>query len=293
MALNEETVVESFAGPDGFDFWVGEWDGDVGGGLMGVNIVTRDHARRVIKERFSAPQLRGESVSVFNEARRLWCQTWVDDSGSYLLFVGRREADRMVLDGRRPDGAPNGMRMVWDRITPDAFEWDYQRREADGSWSSQWHISYVRRQERAASGLLAELQNKLDDYVAAWHAGDSSAILGHLAPDAVLLPHDGLTPLIGRDAARAFWFGGRWPSGGIGSFKFALIDAESRGEDSAIAWGTRELEYWQIESGEKVTYGFRGTVLLVFARSGTSWTISHFMWDDPPPTRTLSALGEP
>lgn len=293
MALDETTVVESFAGPDGFDFWVGEWSCDVGGGEMGTNLVTRDYARRVIKERFTAPQLRGESASVFNERRQLWCQTWVDDSGNYLLFVGKRDPERMVLTGRRPDGAPNGTRMVWDRITPDGFEWDYQRQEGDGTWSSQWHIRYVRRQQDAKSGLLAELQQELDDYVAAWQRSDQDAVLGHLAPEAVLLPHDGLAPLIGREAARAFWFGGRWPAGGIGAFTFKLAGAKSRGDDAAIAWGARHLEYWQTESMEKVTYEFQGTVLLVFQQRGSSWLITHFMWDDPPPRRTASAVAEP
>ena len=145
MMVGEPAVLASHAGPDGFDFWVGEWNGDVGDGRTGINVVTREYAGRVIKERFTAPQLCGESASIFSEARQVWCQTWVDDAGSYLLFVGKREPERMVLDGRRPDGQPNGTRMVWDRITPDAFEWDYQRRESDGTWSSQWHISYVRR----------------------------------------------------------------------------------------------------------------------------------------------------
>ena len=148
MAVNEPSVVASHSGANGFDFWVGEWTADIGGGSTGINVVSREYAGRVIKERFTSPQLCGESASTFSEARQVWCQTWVDDSGNYLLFVGRREAERMVLDGRRPDGSPNGMRMVWSRITPDAFEWDYEKHEADGSWSSQWHISYVRRSAR-------------------------------------------------------------------------------------------------------------------------------------------------
>jgi hypothetical protein len=136
---------ESFKGADGFDFWVGEWNGDVGGGATGVNVVTRELGRHVIHERFTSSQLVGESVSTFNASRQVWCQTWVDDAGAYLLFVGRREPERMVLDGRRPDGAPTGMRMVWDHISADAFEWDYQKRTDAGDWTSQWHISYVRR----------------------------------------------------------------------------------------------------------------------------------------------------
>ena len=152
-----EQTAESFAGADGFDFWVGEWNADVGGGATGVSVVTREYARRVIRERFTTAQLNGESVSIFNPARQVWCQTWIDDNGAYLLFVGRREPDRMILEGRRPDGAPNGTRMVWDRISADAFEWDYQKRDAD-AWTSQWHISYVRRGSVTPSAGLSAVK---------------------------------------------------------------------------------------------------------------------------------------
>jgi hypothetical protein len=139
------TLVPSYAGADGFDFWVGEWNGQLGGGGIGMNTVTREYAGRVIKEHFTAPELNGESASMFSPVRQMWWQTWVDDAGNYLLFAGRREPDRMVLEGRRPDGQATGMRMVWDQITPSTFEWDYQKQEEDGTWTSQWHISYRRR----------------------------------------------------------------------------------------------------------------------------------------------------
>ena len=47
--------------------------------------------------------------------------------------------------GRRPDGTPNGVRMVWDEITDAAFSWDHQKQSEDGTWSSQWKIAYRRR----------------------------------------------------------------------------------------------------------------------------------------------------
>jgi hypothetical protein len=134
----------SHGGAAGFDFWLGEWDCAFSGGSA-TNRITKTLGERVINEDFRSAGLNGQSVSVFNEQRQVWLQTWVDDQSGYLLFVGRREPDRMILIGHAPDGSPSGMRMVWTEITPDGFSWDYQKRSADGSWSSQWKIAYRRR----------------------------------------------------------------------------------------------------------------------------------------------------
>jgi ketosteroid isomerase-like protein len=140
----------------------------------------------------------------------------------------------------------------------------------------------------AARTLTEVLQGVLDDYVAAWIRGDQDAVLAHLSADAILLPHDGLAPITGRQAARTFWFGGRW-SGGIDAFQFTLLGAHQPAPDVAVSWGTRHLRYWQPEQIGKVNYDFRGTVLLVFENRDSYWTITHFMWDDPPPERTTAA----
>ena len=134
----------SEGGASGFDFWLGDWDCTSATGAA-VNRITKVLGGQVIQEDFRSAGLNGHSISVFNEGRQLWMQTWVDDQNGYLLFVGRREPDRMILMGRRPDGTPNGMRMVWDEIAAEAFSWDYQKESEDGSWSSQWKIAYRRR----------------------------------------------------------------------------------------------------------------------------------------------------
>jgi hypothetical protein len=144
MEITPALPTPSHGGASGFDFWLGEWDCTFAGGTA-VNRITRILGERVIHEDFRSAELNGQSVSVFNEERQLWLQTWVDDQNGYLLFTGRREPDRMILLGRRPDGVPNGMRMIWDDITTDAFSWDYQKQSGDGAWSSQWKIAYRRR----------------------------------------------------------------------------------------------------------------------------------------------------
>jgi hypothetical protein len=131
-------------GAASFDFWLGTWACDIGGGRTATNTITRILGGRVIHERFVSEQLTGESHSVFDPKLGLWLQTWVDDQGGYLLFTGEREADAMVLVGRKPTGEPNGMRMRWHALSGERFEWDYEKVQPDGRWATQWHIDYRR-----------------------------------------------------------------------------------------------------------------------------------------------------
>ena len=145
--MSAETPAIGIASPDDFDFWLGEWDADVGSGKRGTNTLRRVLGGNVIEEDFRSEDLQGRSWSVFIPLRKMWVQTWVDDKGSYLLFTGGREPDgRRVLSQRLPLGGTGPHRMVFDKITPDAFEWEWQRTEDSGAtWKLLWHIDYRRR----------------------------------------------------------------------------------------------------------------------------------------------------
>src|SRR5262245_41907790 len=70
--------------PGDFDFWLGTWDVRWGPSERetGRNVITRSFGGRVVEERFDGRpgiDLLGMSVSVFDEHRELWRQTWVDD----------------------------------------------------------------------------------------------------------------------------------------------------------------------------------------------------------------------
>ena len=80
-----------------FDFWLGEWDATWGEDGKGTNHVERILDAKIVQEDFTAPDLHGISFSVYDPERKLWCQTWVDNNGSYLDFTGSFENDRMIL----------------------------------------------------------------------------------------------------------------------------------------------------------------------------------------------------
>lgn len=133
------------------DFWLGEWDVTWGDDGRGTNRLSRILGGRVILEEFSGSSsrgsLEGRSFSVFDPERRVWRQTWVDDQGSYLDFVGDRDDGDFVFRRHAPELGPNAeQRMVFRDVTLDSFHWRWER--SDDGWQTSevvWAIDYRRR----------------------------------------------------------------------------------------------------------------------------------------------------
>src|SRR5689334_13743746 len=100
-----------------FDFWLGEWNVRWGEDGQGTNRIERILGDKIIRENFAAPDLLGISVSAYDQERGLWCQTWVDNTGTYLDFTGKFENGKMILTR---DAVVKGenckQRMVWLNI---------------------------------------------------------------------------------------------------------------------------------------------------------------------------------
>jgi hypothetical protein len=139
-----------------FDFWVGEWDltwpgqnpGEVG---RGTNSIKRILDGCVVQESFSgqdAMHLRGTSVSIFDANAGKWKQTWVDNEGGYLDFIGELKDGQMILqrEATRPDGTKILQRMVWKNITANELDWSWEAsRDGGKTWQVQWPIHYKRK----------------------------------------------------------------------------------------------------------------------------------------------------
>ena len=138
------------------EFWVGEWDltwpgekhGEVG---HGTNTVRRILETCVVQENFSgerAMHLRGTSVSIFDTRAGKWKQTWVDNEGAYLDFVGEFKDGQMILarDAVRADGTKVIQRMVFKNISHNEFDWSWEASKDGGkTWQVQWPIHYKRK----------------------------------------------------------------------------------------------------------------------------------------------------
>jgi hypothetical protein len=137
-----------------FAFWLGRWvvlhRDEAGREWPGSNVVSLVEGGCAVEERFSLVQpdgelMTGRSYSV-PVAGRGWCQTWVDNAGSYLDFVGGWDGREMCLVREGDRGGPKvRQRMIWYDITPEALSWDWQS-SADGgtTWQLDWQLSYVR-----------------------------------------------------------------------------------------------------------------------------------------------------
>lgn len=133
-----------------FDFWLGAWNLTWNDTATGTNRITKDYDGCVVREDFSTNDsipFRGMSVSVFNAAIGKWQQTWVDNNGSYLDFVGEFADGKMVLSREaHPKDKPAFLqRMVWSDISSNALTWSWERSDDMGkTWKSLWLINYRR-----------------------------------------------------------------------------------------------------------------------------------------------------
>jgi hypothetical protein len=133
-----------------FDFWVGKWNATWGDSAQGTNNITKILDGCVILEQFDGTPgtpLKGMSVSTYNPRMGQWQQTWVDNSGSYLDFVGGMEGNKMILSRRfTKEGKPIAQRMVFENITDNSFDWRWERSTGnDSPWEVLWKIHYTRK----------------------------------------------------------------------------------------------------------------------------------------------------
>jgi hypothetical protein len=136
------------------EFWVGEWNltwpgakaGEVG---HGTNSIKRILGGCVVQENFSGgdQHLRGTSVSIFDTTAGKWKQTWVDNEGGYLDFVGEYKDGQMILEREATrNGTKFLQRMVFKNITANALDWSWEASHDDGkTWQVQWPIHYKRK----------------------------------------------------------------------------------------------------------------------------------------------------
>ena len=133
-----------------FDFWLGDWQLSWGEDERGQNRVSKILDGCVVLEEFdghpSSP-LVGKSMSTFDKDSGQWRQTWVDNNGAYLDFVGGLEGDRMVLSREAVRGGETFLqRMVFYEIRKDSFAWNWERSDDGGkTWQVRWHIGYQRK----------------------------------------------------------------------------------------------------------------------------------------------------
>ncbi len=125
-----------------FDFWVGEWDVQVGGKPAGSSSVQLILGDCVIFENWTGVGgMIGKSFNIYDASRGRWQQTWVDSTGTLLELYGEFKDGAMRLIGEKstPNGGPNAgktlnkisffpldggrVRQLWESSQDDGKSW--------------------------------------------------------------------------------------------------------------------------------------------------------------------------
>jgi len=138
-----------------FDFWLGTWKGEwkdsEGKTQTATNVITKGFDGCVVEENFSTDDKTfiGRSLSMYNPNKKIWQQTWVDNSGAYLDFTGGMDGKNMVMQRSvtNKEGKQIIQRMVFTDITKDSFTWNWESSTDNGAtWAQNWQIMYTRKQ---------------------------------------------------------------------------------------------------------------------------------------------------
>ena len=137
---------------------------------------------------------------------------------------------------------------------------------------------------RPAEADVQAIRAVHEAYRRAWLVNDVEGVMRLFAPEAVLLPHHGVQPVVGSEQIRAFWFAPGPPTT-ITRLDLQLDDIAVR-EDTGIVRGRSQVE-WTVQKGEALErWANAGSFLTVLRRGADgTWRITHHMWDDPPNQR--------
>ncbi len=142
-----------------FDFWLGEWaldsrmrtsfEKDEWQESTCTNSIELVLDSCVIMEHFDgnpAANYKGKSLSTYNQKAEKWQQTWVDNYGGYLDFVGEFKEGKMIfLRETETNGVSKIQRMVFHDITDSSLTWNWETSKDNGAtWVLLWELKYTR-----------------------------------------------------------------------------------------------------------------------------------------------------
>jgi hypothetical protein len=123
-----------------FDFWLGEWQVyKPDGKLAGTNRIEREYGGCVLHERYTNPNgYSGESLNIYDAGRKVWHQTWVDNTGMLLLLEGGLREGRMVMEGDvlGSDAKRTKHRITWTPNADGTVRQHWETKEGEGKWTT-------------------------------------------------------------------------------------------------------------------------------------------------------------
>ena len=131
-----------------FDFWVGQWQvKKTDGTLAGANRIEREYGGCVLHEHYTtAGGYSGESLNIYDAARKVWHQSWVDSDGLLLLLEGGIRDGKMVLAGQTigEAGKVTKHRITWTPNRDGTVRQFWESTDDKGVWVTAFDGLYVR-----------------------------------------------------------------------------------------------------------------------------------------------------
>jgi len=131
-----------------FDFWLGDWQVHTPDGkLAGENLVESRYDSCVVHEQYTSAsgKYRGESLNIYDASRKVWHQTWVDNSGLLLVLEGSMQQGKMVLEGETTsdDGTVTKQRITWTPNADGSVRQLWESSDAAGQWATVFDGLYT------------------------------------------------------------------------------------------------------------------------------------------------------
>lgn len=132
-----------------FDFWLGEWNVHTPDGkLAGTNSIRREYDGCVLHERYTTGHgYSGESLNIYDAPRKVWHQSWVDNTGLLLLLEGGWRGASMVLEGQTvsPEGQVIRHKISWTPNANGTVRQLWESTDAKGQWAIAFDGLYSKR----------------------------------------------------------------------------------------------------------------------------------------------------
>ena len=132
-----------------FDFWVGDWQvHKPDGSFAGMNRITLEYGGCVVHEHYATGRgYSGESLNIYDAARKVWHQTWVDDSGLLLTLEGHWDGSSMLLEGlaATADGTVTKQRIRWSPSPDGSVRQLWESTDTKGAWIVVFDGRYTKR----------------------------------------------------------------------------------------------------------------------------------------------------
>lgn len=133
-----------------FDFWAGNWDVKTqDGNVAGTNTIQSTVGDCALIENWTDSRgSTGKSFNFYNVQTKKWYQTWVDDKGNVINFVGefKDNAMRFQAENITPDGKKVLRKLTFYPVSSDQVRQHGEVSTDNGaSWSTEYDLNYFRR----------------------------------------------------------------------------------------------------------------------------------------------------